>query len=146
MGKQHLIESKIGIALGIYHSDISQYTIAKELGVNQSTISRLFRNVSITTFKTRGPRRVYKHSVTNHESRRITRLALKLRRITIQDLINELDYNISKKIVARILKESDIRKRVAHTKPHLTQSHISARLEWAKQHETWTIAQWEKMI
>jgi transposase len=146
MGKQHLIESKIGIALGMHRTGASQRAIAKELGVNQSTVSRLFRKVSITTFKTRGPRRVYKHSITNRESRRITRLALKLRRITIEDLINELGYNISKKTVRGILREKDIRKRIARTKPHLTQSHMSARLEWAKQHESWTIADWAKVI
>jgi arginine repressor len=129
MSKQHLIESKIGIALSMHCSGMSKYAIATELGVNQSTISRLFPNMSIITFKTRGPRRVYKHSVTNRESRCITRLAIKLRRMTIQDLINELGYNISKRTVARILKENDIRKRVARTKPHLTQNHMSARLE-----------------
>lgn len=146
MGKQHLIESKIGIALEMYHSGMSQRAIANELGVNQSTVSRLFRHVSITTFKTRGPRCVYKRSVTNTQSRRITRLALKLRRITIQDLMNELGYNISKKTVACISRENGIRKRVARTKPHLTQSHMSARLESAKQHETWTVVQWAKVI
>jgi hypothetical protein len=116
------------------------------LGVNQSTVSRLFRNVSITTFQTRGPRRVYKHTVTNRESRRITRLALKLRRITTQDLINELDLNISRKTIIRILRANNIRKRIARTKPHLTQSHMSARLEWAKLHESWTVADWAKVI
>lgn len=129
MDKQHLIESKIDIALGMHHSGMSQHAIAKELGVNQSTVSRRFRNVSIATFKTRGPRRVYKHSVANRESRRITRLVIKLRRMIIQDLINELGYNISKKTVACILRENSIRKRVTRTKPHLTQSHMSARLE-----------------
>jgi arginine repressor len=146
MGKQPLIEGKIGIALGMHSSGVSQCAIANELGVNQSTVSRLFGNVSIIAFKTRSPRRVYKHPVTNRESRRITRLALKLRRITIQDLINELGYNISKKTVARILRENGIRKRVACTKPHLIQSHMFARFEWAKQNETWTVTQWTKVI
>jgi len=68
MTKTQLIESQIGIALGMHRAGASQRAIAKQLGVKQPTISRILCKVSVTTFKTRGPRRVYKCSTTNRES------------------------------------------------------------------------------
>ena len=91
---------------------------------------------AITTFKTRNPRRVYKHSITDRTSRRITRLALKLCHISLQDLINRLDLNLCKKTIALHLKRLGIQKRIAHTKSHLSPQHMTVRLEWATAHET----------
>ena len=53
-GKQ-LIESQIGIDLGIRCAGASQCQIAAELGVEQSTISRLLLKYTSTQFKQRGP-------------------------------------------------------------------------------------------
>ena len=53
MDKQHLIESQIDITLNIHHIKASQSVIVNQLRVNQSTASRIFRNMSIMTFKTR---------------------------------------------------------------------------------------------
>ena len=128
MAKQQLIESQIGIALGMHHAGSSQRAIAEQLGVTQSAVCQLLRKVKITIFKTRGPRRVYRKSTTNRDSRRIARLAMKFRRITLQDLTNRLDLNVSKKTITRRLKEIDIRKRIARTKPHLTLQHMETRL------------------
>ena len=133
MAKTQLIESQIGVALGMHRAGASQRAIAKQLSVKQPTVSRFLRNVSITTFKTRSPRRVYKRSTTNRESRSIARLAVKLRRITLQDLTNQLGLNVSKRTIAHRLREITIHKRVAKTKPHLTPQYMSARLEWAEQ-------------
>ena len=67
---------------------------------------------------------------------RIARLALKLRRISLQDLINGLDLNLSKTTIALHLKHLGIQKPIARTKSHLSPQHMTARLEWAKTHET----------
>ena len=49
-GKQ-LIESQIGIALGMRRAGASQRQIAAELGVEQSAISRLLLKYISTQFK-----------------------------------------------------------------------------------------------
>ena len=103
MAKTQFIESQIGVALGMHRAGASQRAIAKQLSVKQPTVSRLLRNVSITTFKTRSSRRVYKRFITNRESRSIARLAVKLRRITLQDLTNQLGLHVSKNTIARCL-------------------------------------------
>ena len=79
--------------------------------------------ISNITFKTRGPYRVYKRSITDRISRRIARLALKLRRVSLQDL------NPSKKTVTLHLKHLEIQKRIARTKQHLSSRRMTARLE-----------------
>jgi predicted transcriptional regulator len=146
MGTKQLIESQIGIALGIHRAGAQQQAIAKQLGVTQVAVSKLLRNHSITTFKYHGPRRVYKRSTTDRENRRIVRLALKLKRVSLQDLANATGLNLSKKTIARRLKEAGTQKRIARTKPYLTPEHMLAQLEWAKAHEAWTVADWAKVI
>ena len=92
----------------MHEAGASQRIIAEQLGISQSTVSRLFCEISIITFKTRGPRRAYKRSITDRTSRRIDRRSLKLRRVSLQDLINRLDLNLSKKTVALHLKHLGI--------------------------------------
>jgi arginine repressor len=135
MDKHHLIESQIGVALGMQRAGATQRAIAEQLGVTQPTVSRLLCKVKITNFKTRGTRRAYTRKTTDRDSRRIARLALKLKCITLQDLTNHHGLNVSKKTIARRLKEVGIQKRIARTKPHLISEHMSARLEWAKAHQ-----------
>jgi predicted transcriptional regulator len=67
----------------------SQRDIAIQLGISQAAVSKLLRKVTMTTFKTRGPRRVYKRSTTDRDNRRVVRLAMKLKRITLQDLTSD---------------------------------------------------------
>ena len=102
--------------------------------------------ISNITFKTRGPYRVYKRSITDRISRRIARLALKLRRVSLQDLIDHLDLNPSKKTVTLHLKHLEIQKRIARTKSYLSSQHMTGRLEWTKVYKTWTIFDWVKII
>ena len=144
-GKQ-LIESQIGVALGMRRAGSSQRQIAAELGVQQSTISRLFVRHTTTQFKKRGPRRQYKRATTQRDDRYLARVALKFRRMSLQAITNDTGLNISKTTVQRRLKELGINKRVARTKPHLTPQHMAARLEWALEHENWTVEQWANVI
>lgn len=146
MARQQLIESQIGIALGMHAAGASQRVIAEQLGITQASVSRLLRKHRITTFKTRGPRRQYHRSTSDRDNRRIARLALKLRRITLQDLARECGLKVSKKTIARRLKEIGIQKRIARTKPHLSLQHMEARLLWAREHEHWTVEDWEKVV
>lgn len=74
--KTTFIEKEIGIALGMYKTAASLGVISDGLGVNQSVVSRLFRDVSITTCKTRSPQRVYKCSLIDSGFRHITRITL----------------------------------------------------------------------
>lgn len=67
MAKQ-LTENQIGVAFGVHEARASQRIIADQLGGSRATVSRLFNKISITAFKTRGPRRIYKASITDRTS------------------------------------------------------------------------------
>jgi hypothetical protein len=95
MGTTQLIESHIDIAFGMWEAGDSQRVIIIQLGTSQAAVSKLLRKVTMITFKTRGPRRVYQKSTTDRANRRIVRLALKPKRITLQDLTNRLDTGVS---------------------------------------------------
>ena len=45
MAKQQLIESQIGVALGMHEASASQGVIAEQLGVSQATVSDLFNKI-----------------------------------------------------------------------------------------------------
>ena len=97
----------------MHEIDASQRVIAEQLGVLKLQ-SRVYS--AIITFKTHDPHRVYKHSIIDRISRRITRLALKLCHISFQSLIHRLDLNLSKKIITLHLKHLGIQKRIPCTK------------------------------
>jgi transposase len=144
-GKQ-LIESQIGVALGMKRTGASQRQIAAELGVQQFTISCLFLKYTTTQFRKCGPRREYKRATTKHDARYLARVALKFRRMSLQAVTNDTGLSISKTTVQRRLKELGINKRVVHIKPHLTPQHMATRLEWALEHENRTVEQWGNVI
>ena len=54
MANQQLIESQIGIALGMHRARSSQRAIAEQLDVTQSAVCQLLRKVKISTFKPMG--------------------------------------------------------------------------------------------
>ena len=78
MGTTHIVESQIDLTLDMHRVDMTQRVISTELVITQFAIS----NHNVIIFKHR--RCVYKTSINNRENRRIGRLLMKLRRITLQ--------------------------------------------------------------
>ena len=54
--------------------------------------------------------------------------------------------NISRQTVSRVLKKYGITKKVPRRKPGLKKSYKIARLQFAKAHQSWTIAEWNKVL
>jgi len=138
MAKQKLIERQIDVALGMHEAGASQRVIAEQLSVSQTSLTFIPQNLNYY-FQNSRFISIHKRSITDRTSHRIARLALKLPRISLQDLINRLDINLSKKTITLHLKHLGIQKRIAYAKPYLSPQHMIARLEWAKTHEIWIV-------
>ena len=80
----------------------------------------------------------------------IRREALRNRTADLRELANKLSdvdgTHVSPTTVARRLAEKGIRRRVAKHKPWLSEKHRAARLQWAKNHAHFTLADWEKVL
>ena len=69
-------------------------------------------------------------------------LVLPSGRVTVYDL-SKLICNL---IVDRILKEANIKKWVAKSRPRLKPEHVAKRLRWATVHKDWTVEDFKRVI
>ena len=76
--------------------------------------------------------------------------SLRERRLTSSDLTRQLNAahrsNVSKSTVKRRLKEAGLRGCVAVRKPLLRPQNRRKRLQWAKEHASWTVQQWKRVL
>lgn len=84
------------------------------------------------------------------EDRFIITTSKRNRRLTAPDINRELNKTRSNKVsvstVKNRLSAAGLRGRVAVKKPLLRAIHKEKRLEWAKQHEHWTVEQWKSVL
>ncbi len=148
-----------GIAISI--EERAQIVRMFENGVRGSKIAeKLHRRASsvfsvISHYKRTGvvkpkPRGGSKKKTTSRQDRRIVTLALKNRRLSLNELGNavrkQYDVQISTKTIQRRLHDTKLFGRAARKKPLLTKKHRQARMKWCRDKRNWTAAQWKKVI
>lgn len=82
--------------------------------------------------------------------RKISQLAQRNRKLTLTQmqitLQKELNVEISTATLRRRLHSMGFEGKVAKKKPFLSERHISKRLQWCKEKESWTLADWKKVL
>ena len=84
--------------------------------------------------------------LTERDKRSVGRLLLANRRAPLAEITNQLPTTVSPRTLRKAAHEIGFHARVAARKPFLMARHIAARLEFAKQHKNWTVADWKKVI
>ena len=62
------------------------------------------------------------------------------------DLANTSGVEVHRSTISRRLASAGLHGRVARHKPRLTRVHKQRRLAWARQHLTWTPAEWDRVL
>jgi len=90
-----------------------------------------------------------KRSTSKKTDRRICRLSLQNRRATARDIVkvlSESGVNVSDRTVRRRLVSGGLKARIPRKKPFLNPAQRKKRLLWAKNHVSWTLDDWKKVI
>src|SRR5271154_1629094 len=141
-----LTTSQISIALGMARAGASQHQIATELGIKQPTVWNLLHTFTITTIENHHVHRHSHRATTPRTDCLIVRTALKARHMSLKAFATEVNINVSYKTIQCRLKAASIRKCIARTKPFLSPKSMANRLQWALDHQHWTVEQWGNVI
>lgn len=124
--------------------------LAERFGVNRRTIMRLEQKVRQTGSIEDRPRAGRPVVMTPRQNRILRRMSTEDRhqvsRTLRQRLQQEHNIRVSQRTVARRLLQMGLRGCISKRKPLLTQRHKGRRLEWARNHQDWTVEQWRNVL
>lgn len=124
--------------------------VANDIGKHHSSISRMVRRFNETGSHDRRPGQGRKRCTNARDDRFLRQSALRNRRVTSTLLNNELltvrNVAISSRTVRRRLNEGGLSSRVPAVKPLLTREHRVQRLNFARNHQHWTVNDWKKVL
>lgn len=124
--------------------------VARILGVNHSTISRLLERHRATGSHSRRHGQGRKRATNVRDDRFLRQNALRNRTATSSQLRNDLEtvrnVQVSALTVRRRLRDAGLISRRPIKAPELTRAHRVARLRFARAHENWNIDDWKKVL
>ncbi|KAK6011625.1 transposase, partial [Ostertagia ostertagi] len=116
----------------------------KESGMKVTAISRV-RNSVCNATRTGRPR-----CTSSKQDRRIVRRSKADPRLTAVDIATEFNMNegtnLSRQTVGRRLKDAGIHGRRPAKKPFISSKNRRARVEFARRHLDWTVADWSRVL
>uniref|UniRef100_A0A3Q2G599 Transposase Tc1-like domain-containing protein n=1 Tax=Cyprinodon variegatus TaxID=28743 RepID=A0A3Q2G599_CYPVA len=139
----------IAVIRSLRKEGLSNREIATRTGRGRRTVDRivlkLTKGVSTLPKSKSGRPSV----VTKRGTRILKRYVLENRRrgsTELQALMQEAGVKVSKPTIRRKLVQLGYRAYIPKKKPFLTKRMKSARLDWAKKHEHWTVNEWKNVV
>lgn len=120
--------------------------IADRLQIPRSTVHHVTRiDAPATPHRPRGRLPVCN---TYRRGRLIRRATLNYenRRLPLSEIARIEGLHLSERTLRRGLAKERYYRRIARQKPWLTEAHKAARLEWAREHVTWTLDDWSRVL
>lgn len=126
---------------------LSTRQVAERCGVSKSTVQNIRKRHLPTITQLRGGR-VSKLSSQNKRFciRTITSEKLETATAVVKKLRNDLNVEASERAVRRCLQEAGLAAMEKENRSKLSTKNIKARLEFAKRHKDWTVADWKHII
>jgi transposase len=120
--------------------------IAEHTGHKLDTVYRTLRNFKSrnTLERLEGSGRPKK--LNDRDTRSLVKYLRANRRATLGDITNSLPVKVSEGTIRKALRANGINNRIAKKKPFLSDIHIKKRLDFAKQHKSWSLEQWRRVI
>lgn len=145
-----LTPRKKAVIIALNNEGLSSRVISDRIGFNHSTVSRLLQKFRQTGSVERTMGRGRKKASTVADDRFLVRLSLKNRRASSTVLKREWEessgVNVTSRTVRNRLLAAGLAAHRPRKKPLLTKAMRTARLKWARDHATWTAAQWNSVI
>lgn len=147
MGREKLSEFEKGQILAFDTSGKCPKEIAKHLGRDKSTVTRFLRRYRTTGKIERRPGSGRPRITTPQDDRHIKLLVTRDRRTPAKAIKQDLALeHISDDTIRRRLHEFGFLSRWAVKKPFISETNRKKRVEWAKEHLSWTKEQWGRVL
>lgn len=142
---------KRATAITLRNEGYSYREIAAKVGhgVTPSGIRKLVKRFGVTGSIENQTGRGRRKVTTPQTDRRIARLSLQNRKSSAGDInkaICEAGVTVSDRTVRRRLVDAGLRARIPRKKPFLNPVQRQKRLAWAKEHISWTVDDWAKVM
>lgn len=124
----------------------STRSIAKEFLISKSSVHRIAKSNNLSLKATGGrsrkltpqDERLCARKIVSGESKSVVELTKTLK------VMHNID--VDRRTVARALNKTGLRAGESQKRPGLSKKNIKDRLEWAKMHKDWTVADWNRVI
>jgi transposase len=140
----------IARALALIEDGRSIRYAANAIGAPVTTVHRAVRRFHETGQYTRRPGSGRKKATTHRDDRFLVSNILRDRQMTAVMIRNRLQevrqVNVSERTVRRRLAEGNLGSYKPAKGPKLTQNHRRLRLEFARQHQDWTVNHWRRVL
>ena len=144
--RRHLSQDEMNRGIGMLHPWLSQRHVANVVGVSQSVVSRMWNRFFMTGNvrhlhawgRERSTNEVQDRFLVVQAQRHRFDNATTLRR----DFQNATGVRISTQTIRNRLHDAGLRSRRPAIRVPLTRYHMQMRLEWARDHVTWTQNDW----
>lgn len=128
----------------------SNRQLGRQFGCSEKAVRDLLKRVAETGTIQDRPRSGRPSKVSVRQQRTLARSCVRDRRKTAQDHKLELRKfggpDVSLTTVRRILRRYGLRGCIALKKPFISAKNRKARLQWAKQHQHWTLQKWSTVL
>jgi len=106
--------------IGMFRANVKKLAIAKEMGVGESTNSYVITKYLKSGCVNSAPRTGRPSKFSERDARRLVQTTRKNRKITLKEIHEQLDIDISKRTIQRKLLQRGIRSRSAVRKPFIS--------------------------
>lgn len=148
--RRYLSVPDVTRAVQLLEDGATQRTVAERFGVARSVIARLWTRFQETGLYSRRPGQGRGRITSDREDRYLRRLARTGRQSTARRLQMTFQEHegrrLSTQTVRNRLHEGRMRSRQPATGPVLTVQHRVARLEFAREHQNWGLANWRGVL
>lgn len=146
-----LSEFQRGQIVGARLCGVSVTAVASVLGVSPGTVSKVMTAYTTHGKTTSGKRNSgRKKSISDRARRVLKRIVTRNRRATAAQVTEELNQHLPQPVstitVRRELHDMNLRGRVARAKPLIRDQNALARRKWCRDHATWTVDDWKRVV
>ncbi|CAN0459691.1 unnamed protein product, partial [Ectocarpus fasciculatus] len=147
MPKQLTIDQKGQIVM-LRMQENTCKSIAKQIGVHESTVYRFLKKYDQDGTVTPAPRQGKQSKISDREVRNIILIIKRSRKISLEKLREEAGMNhVSLATLSRAIKfRTPYRSRLCPRKPFISIKNMRKRVQWCREHMDWTNDDWRRVV